>query len=73
MKLRDQEALTTGEREVMLPLFYELKNVSYTNYVCFNIDSGNKVDTLLFPVSSTVKSLTCYADYPGPYDKICGY
>lgn len=50
---------------MMLPLFAKLKNVSYINYkwiealLWFNIGSGNKVGTLLFPVSSTVKSLTC--------------
>lgn len=32
----------------------------------FNIGSGKTLGTLLFPVSSTVKSLTCYVDYPGP-------
>lgn len=57
---------------MILPLSDKLKSESYINYVWveillwFNIGSGKTLGTLLFPVSSTVKSLTCYVDYPGP-------
>lgn len=60
------------KREVILPLSDKLKSESYINYVWveillwFNIGGGKTLGTLLFPVSSTVKSLTCYVDYPGP-------
>lgn len=61
---------------MILPLSDKLKSKSYINYVwveillCFNIGSGKTLGTLLFPVSSTVKSLKCYVDYPGPCEYV---